>query len=226
MANQDFNVLGNQRGKIGNLVGYVRKGKQCYRGYVAKVAQTKSEKALIVRARFGALGKMAMAMRGAINRGFLKLIKSSPMSGSNIFVKKNWDACVATEPEEVSIDYGAVSIADGNLAPVFFEAPSFEEESTVSVAFDGNNDAPGADPSDSVFLAAYQPDSNSAVVSKATSRSAGSISLVVPVRWSGMEVHVYGFVQNEADRWSEELLSTIPAYEASESTYIGHGTIA
>lgn len=226
MANQDFNVLGMQRGKVGNVVGYVRKGKQCYRGYVSKVAQSKSETAMQAKAIFGYLGKIARAMRGAANRGFMKFVKSSTMSGSNIFMKENYAAVTASSPEEISVDYGAMIVSKGNLPEVAFKTPSFAEEAEVSVAFDSNNDMPGAADTDAVYIVVYQPDTMQCVVSAPSTRNAGSISTKVPARWSGMEVHVYGFVQNPEERYVEQLLGNMPQYEASPSVYIGHGNIA
>ena len=227
MANQDFNVLGNQRGKVGNVVGFVRKGKQCYRGYVAHVSQSKSEALAIWKARFATLGKLGMAFRGAVNRGYQRLLKSSGMTAVNIFVKKNKEAVtLASLDSDPTVDYGALVVAEGNLPEVYFSSPNFEEEAEVSVPYDGNSQAPGAAADDNVFIVVYQPDVRAAVVSKASSRSAGSISVDVPGRWSGMEVHVYGFCVNDDDRWDEQLLATIPQGEASNTAYIGHGTIA
>lgn len=227
MANQDFNVLGNQRGKVGNIVGYVRKGRQYYRGYTRTHATSKSEAAAIARARFTTLLYLGMAFRGAIARGYQKLLKSTNMNSCNIFMKKNYDAVtLATSGEDPSVDYGALVVAEGNLPEVYFSAPNFEEEAEVSVPYDGNSQAPGAAADDNVFIVVYQPDVRAAVVSKASSRSAGSISVEVPERWSGMEVHVYGFCVNDDDRWDEQLLATIPQGEASNTAYIGHGTIA
>ena len=227
MANQDFNVLGNQRGKVGNVVGFVRKGKQCYRGYVAHVSQSKSEALAIWKVRFATLGKLGMAFRGAVNRGYQRLLKGSGMTAVNIFVKKNKEAVtLASLGSDPTVDYGALVVAEGNLPEVYFSSPNFEEEAEVSVPYDGNSQAPGAAADDNVFIVVYQPDVRAAVVSKASSRSAGSISVDVPGRWSGMEVHVYGFCVNDDDRWDEQLLATIPQGEASNTAYIGHGTIA
>lgn len=227
MANQDFNVLGNQRGKVGNIVGYVRKGRQFYRGYTRKHSTSKSEAAAIARVRFTTLRRLGLAFRGAISRGFQHLLKNTLMSSSNIFMKKNKDAVTLTSVDsEPSIDYGAFIMSEGNLPEVYFSSPNFSEEAEVSVPFDDNIQTPGAAADDNVFIVVFQPDVMTAIVSKASSRSAGSISVTVPERWSGMEVHVYGFCVNNDDRWDEQLKATIPAGEASPSTYIGYGNIS
>lgn len=227
MAKSDFNVLGNQRGKVGNVVGFMRKGKQCYRGYTSQVTQSKSADLLMAKMRFATLGKLAIQFRGAVKRGYQKLLASSTMSACNLFVKKNYDAVtVASVSSDPTVDYGAIVLSEGNLPFVDWKTPDFTEESEVSCAFGGNSEMPGADANDQVYMVVYQPDTNVAVVSLPSSRSAGSISVEVPALWSGMKVHVYGFCVNPADRYDENLLSTIVKGEASPSSYVGQGTIA
>ncbi len=228
MANQDFNVLGNQRGKVGNVVGFVRKGKQCYRGYVAHVSQSKSEALAIWKARFATLGKLGMAFRGAVNRGYQRLLKGSGMTAVNIFVKKNKEAVtLASLGSDPTVDYGALVVAEGNLPFVSFGAIDTSEESTVEVPFDTDSATyPGATENDQVYLFVYQPDTLTGIMSLPASRSAGAVTLEVPKVWSGMKVHVYGFAVNPEEHWDENLLATIPQGEASNSTYIGQATIA
>lgn len=226
MANNTFNVLGNQRGKIGNVVGYMRKGKQCYRGYSDKVTQSKSEDLLMAKMRFATLGKLAIQFRGAVKRGYQKLLASSTMSACNLFVKKNYDAVtVASVSSDPTVDYGSIVISEGNLPFVTFGAISTETEATVEVTF-STDTYPGATENDQVYLFVFQPDTQMGIMSLPASRSAGAITLEVPALWSGMKVHVYGFVVNPEDHWDENLLSTIVKGEASPSTYVGQATIA
>ncbi len=228
MAKSDFNVLGNQRGKVGNVVGFMRKGKQCYRGYTSQVTQSKSADLLMAKMRFATLGKLAIQFRGAVKRGYQKLLASSTMSACNLFVKKNYTtvsaADISTPP---TVDYGALVIAEGTLPPVSFGAISVEEEATVEVSFGTESSTyPGATENDQVYIFVFQPDTQMGIMSLPASRSAGAIQVEVPALWSGMKVHVYGFAVNPTEHWDENLLSTIVKGEASNSTYIGQATIA
>lgn len=227
MSDTTFNVLGRQRGKIGPVVGYVRKGKQCYRAYNDKVAESKSEDLLMAKMRFAKLGKMALQFRGAVKRGYQRLLASSTMSACNLFIKKNYEAVtVASVSSDPAVDYGQIVIAEGNLPFVGFGAISTEEEATVEVTFDtASATYPGATENDQVYLFVYQPDTQMGIMSLPASRSAGSILVEVPAIWSGMKVHVYGFAVNPTDHWDENLLSTIVKGEASNSTYIGQATL-
>lgn len=169
-----------------------------------------------------------MAFRGAISRGFQKLLKSSLIYPCNIFIKKNYEAItLATPGEDPTVDYGALVVAEGNLPFVSFGAIDTSEESTVEVPFDTDSATyPGATENDQVYLFVYQPDTLTGIMSLPASRSAGAVTLEVPKVWSGMKVHVYGFAVNPEEHWDENLLATIPQGEASNSTYIGQATIA
>lgn len=228
MAKANFNVLGNQRGKVGNVVGYMRKGKQCYRGYTDHVTESKSEDLMLAKIRFAALGKLAIQFRGAVKRGYQKLLASSTMSACNLFVKKNYDAVTAADINTPpAVDYGALVIAEGTLPPVIFGAIDVSEEATVEVPFGVESATyPGATENDQVYIFVFQPDTQMGIMSLPASRSAGAIVVEVPALWSGMKVHVYGFAVNPTEHWDENLLSTIVKGEASNSTYIGQATIA
>lgn len=228
MAKTNFNVLGNQRGKVGNVVGYMRKGKQYYRGYTDHVAESKSEDLMLAKMRFAALGKLAIQFRGAVKRGYQKLLASSTMSACNLFVKKNYTTVSAADINTPpTVDYGGIVIAEGTLPPVSFGAINVEEEATVEVPFGTESSTyPGATENDQVYIFVYQPDTQMGIMSLPASRSAGSIVAEVPAIWSGMKVYVYGFVANPTEHWDENLLSTIAKGEASNSTFIGQATIA
>ena len=228
MANTNFNVLGNQRGKVGNVVGYVRKGKQYYRGYSDKVAESKSEDLQLAKMRFAALGRLAIQFRGAVKRGYQKLLASSTMSACNLFIKKNYEAVtLASLGSDPTVDYSTLVIAEGTLPPVSFKTIDVSEEATVKVPFDTDSMTyPGATENDQVFLFVYQPDTQMGIMSLPASRSTGEILVEVPALWSGMKVHVYGFAVNPTEHWDENLLSTIVKGEASNSTYVGQATIA
>ena len=61
MATNDFNTFGRQSGKVGNVVGIVRKGRQFWRGYTKNTKVSKSRESLMVRARFRELFNVARA---------------------------------------------------------------------------------------------------------------------------------------------------------------------
>ncbi len=209
--------LGDQIGKLGTAVGRKWKSKMVYSAYQGKVKNPKTEEQQLVRARFALLGALAASFLDATEIGLKASAKRYDYTESDHFVKRNWDAVTATTPDDVAVDFGALTVSEGRLTGVYFKTPSFSEEAAVSVAFESNVDVGKASANDEVYLYVYQPDTDRGVLSQTTSRNAGSISVDVPARWSGMEVHVYGFVIGGAAE---------NRGMSSDSEYIGHGTIA
>ena len=187
---------------------------------------------------------ISTGLAGGIKRfpGFEKYAKGHRISARNAFTKhvlKDGSITVVKTGDEYqsTIDWGAVAISKGTAQPPLFEAPSFEEEATVKVSWtpEGNN-------ADIVQVLVYQPDTNKGFYSTPTSMGAGSLSVVVPARWSGMDVHVYGFCLRETesgqavtyssywDAGNVEAMAEVKrlagAMDPSVSTYIGHGSIA
>ena len=221
MANTDFNVLGRQSGKIGEVVGMVRKGHQLYRGYTSKVRVSQSLASQQARATFRQLTALARAFKAAARLGFAHSLGNTLRTTSNIFTMRNKGVVTATSPSSLTVDYGAILVSEGSCPWVEFGTPSFVEEAEVSVTFQTSSDMPGVSASDKVYLFVYQPDSNLGVLSLPVSRSTGSCTVAVPEIWSGMKVHVYGFAVSAGS--TDE---TVVAGTPSPSFYIGNGTIA
>lgn len=222
MAKTDFNVLGRQSGKIGPVVGMVRKGIQMFRAYTNKYTEVKTEDALIRQVRFATLSGMATAFKPAVRLGFAKAVKGL-QSPQNVFVKRNYAQVTATDPEAVEVEYGSIVVSQGNAAFVGFNTPSFAEEAEVSVAWSADT-LPTGSAADKVYVFVYQPDTNTGVLSMPAARSTGSITIAVPALWSGMKVHVYGFAISAGVE--DETGIIVAKGTPSPSTYVGTGNIA
>ncbi len=223
MARTDYNVLGRQSGKIGNVVGMVRKGVQLYRAYTNKYALKETEAARIIRARFALIGSMAASFKVATRIGLSKAV--GPLqTPSNLFVKLNWGAVTATDPESVDVDYDAIKVSQGRCPWVSFNTPSFAEEAEVSVTFDTGNSVTGASADDKVYLFVYQPDTDMGVLSLPVARGTGSVTVALPAIWSGMKVHLYGFAVSAGSE--DEMGVIIEKGTPSLSAYVGTGTVA
>lgn len=223
MAKTDFNVLGRQSGKIGNVVGLVRAGHQLYRAYTNKQTTKETEEQAKVRSHFSFLGSMALAFATAIRKGFKALTKGTLQTAENIFVKKNWGAVTVSDPESPSCDYGSLVIAQGRAPWPEFGTPSFVEEGEVSVTFSATGYA-GQTENDKVYIFVYQPDTNTGILSNPTALSTGSLTVEVPTVWSGMKVHVYGFAVSAYNGEDPDL--PLQAGDVSQSVYVGQGTLA
>lgn len=228
-------------GKIGDIVGFKSsKGDIIARTYQPNVKNPQTSGQITQRTKFLA----GTGLAGGIKYfpGFEKYAKSLRISARNAFTKqvlKDGSITVVKNGNEYqsTIDWGAVAISKGTAQPPLFSAPSFEEEAEVKVSW-----TPEGSNSDIVQVLVYQPDINEGYYSDPTSMGAGSLSVDVPARWSGMEVHVYGFClrENESgqsvtyssfwDAGNVEAMAEVKhvagEMDPSKSSYIGHGTIA
>ena len=188
-----------------------------YAAYQGHVKNPRSEEQQLVRSRFAVLGAMVPVFLRALRLGLHQQAEKYGYTEGDHFMRVNWGATTCEEPGEVSVDFGALKLSEGTLTGVEFKNLSFAEESTVSVAFDSNSGTFDATNADKVYLFVYQPDTNRGVLSSGAARNAGTLSLTVPSRWSGMPVHVYGFVVG-GDVTNMDL--------PSDTTYIGTGSIS
>lgn len=228
MSKTSKNVLGDQRGKIGKVVGKVVDGVQMYSAYVESVADPRTEKQIAHRARFAAVIDLGKAMKGAVKLGYRdKAATKKLTSPFNIFVKENigkvnYDG----ETAAVTVDYAHVTIADGEVPAVLFNGATFGESCQVTVAYAGQADIPGANDDDSVYVVVYSP-----VLGRSTmgigERAAGTLTVALPSEWAGEVVHVWGFVRTSAE-WPRPIEAygiTITPGGCSPSAYIGTGTV-
>lgn len=208
--------LGDQIGKLGTAVGRKWKRKMVYSAYQGRVRNPRSEKQLLVRARFTELVRLASGLHGALQVGLKTYAYQRKETERNSFMRLNYAAIGGTEPGELTVGYEELMLSFGSLPGVQFGTAVFETPMEVTVPLTVANVGVGhAVAADAVYLAAYCPDLGSGTVSDGTARrSDGSVTLKVPAAWQGQKVHVYGFVASAG------------AYGPSETVYIGFGTIA
>lgn len=209
-------ILDGFNGKVGTVVGFFWKGKPVMRGYKRFIRDKHSEAQMLVRLRFAALNELASAFHPASLLGFKGRAKSRGNTEGNNFVQLNWDAVTASNTADVSIQFAELQLSAGSLPGVQFGAARFDEAQTVKVSFVGDSEMQGASAQDRVYLFLYSPGFGTGLLSAPALRSEGSVSITVPAKWTGENVHVYGFAVGGS-----------PANEGkgSHSSYLGEGTI-
>lgn len=210
--------LGSFSGKIGNVVTYVTRGKNIVRIYTDNVANPQTNKQKLVRARFAALGKLSGDFLSAIELGYSYRAKQHRNFPLNNFFTANWDAVSASSPDDVTIDYSSLTVADGPIGKVAFGNVDWgaQEHLTIVAEFTDNTGAPHTDANDDVYIFAYVPELGQGLISSASTRSTGSVSIVAPAAWNGMTAHLWGFAVGQGDE---------TAGKVSDSSYIGHDEI-
>lgn len=187
------------RGKLGNSVGYILYGQQMFRAYVGKgeVSNPRTNAQLTQRSKITLLTGLSVVFRNAARLGFGDEAQSRGCSAVNYFVHKNYPNVTGTTPETVSIDPDRIVVAQGSVPGVVFSSTigtSTPGTITISVT-DAQSQVDGASSDDVIYVFAYCPDAGTGILSAPATRADGaSLSVRYPTSWSGLEVHVYGWV--------------------------------
>lgn len=205
------------RGKLGNSVGYTLYGQQMFRAYVGKgeVTNPKSAAQMVQRAKIALLTGISVVFRAAARLGFTDEARARGCSAVNFFVHQNYRSVTGTTYDNVSIDPSRIVCAKGNVPPVVFNSTistSTPGAITMTVS-DVNAQVDGASDEDNIYCFAYCPDAGAGILSAPARRTEGATMIIrYPNGWSGLEVHVYGFVVNLENA-------------SSNSQYVGHAEL-
>lgn len=228
MSKTSKNVLGDQRGRIGKVVGKVVDGVQMYSAYTDSVKNPRTPKQIAHRARFSEAIQIGKAMSGTLNVGFKNsAAKLKLISAFNIFVKKNMGHITYNaETALTTVDYPHVELSEGDTPFVSFTGVTFNVALTVTASFTGNGDVPGADNDDSVYVVVYAPAIGKSMMATGT-RADSSVSVVLPSVFAGETVHVWGFTKTSVEETVrvESYGITLTPGECSVTSYIGTGTV-
>ena len=203
-------------GKIGNMVGYSIYGKQAFRAYNPVVANPKSDDQQLQRAKIALLTKLLQVFKPAIRLGFKDEARARGCSAVNFFTHRNYPQVTGTSPMGVTLDPSRIVVAQGSIPGVVFSGSLVTSvPGQVTATISGTNvEVAGADVNDLVYCFVYCPDAGMGIISPATVRDgATGVTVRYPNSWSGLEVHVYGWVVSGAE--------ATPG-QSSISEYIGH----
>ena len=211
-------TLGMFRGKIGNVVTMIQRGRNFVRIYVDEIANPSTDKQQIIRVRFKKLGQLAADFLEGITMGFHYKAKQKKDFPANEFLRVNWEAVSASSADDVTVNWAEMKVAEGPTKEVTFGAVDWgaTEHLTIGVHFTGNVGTTGGNSDDEVYLFAYVPELGEGILSRPAVRSSGEISLITPTGWNGMMCHLWGFTIGRAKKTNGK---------ASDSAYIGHHEI-
>ena len=220
MSKYSKGYMGTQIGKLGPAVGRRWKGKDVMSAYQKFVHNPNTESQQLVRARFARIVALSRSLREALLQGMKRYAQRCVFTEGNAFVKANWDNVTALTPDDVTVNYSALRLSDGDLPEATFGAVDYGTGTHLHIeaTLSGGADQPGANANDQVYLVALCPDRGQAVLGSPSLRSAEKVSVNVPASWDGMEVHVYGFAIGAQ--------SGRNAGNASSTAYCGSGEVA
>lgn len=216
-------ILGAQYGKIGPVVGRKFREENVYSAYQKNVSNPRSAAQVAHRHRFRALSTLSHDMACGAIFGFRTAAKGTNLSPRNLFQKTNWNSVTATSSGTVNIDYTGMAISKGGLSTVNFDMPNFDIPLKVKVDFAEFGAPCQRTADDRVYIYAYCPDAKQGIMSAPVKVDEAVIEMEVPSIWTGMRVHVWGFVRNDGPA---DEAKDIPAGECSPSHYLGSGSIS
>ena len=198
-------------GRLGPTVNYQWRGRWCARSLPSHYNDARSEAQLTQRSIFKQTVAFASKARRALKLGLRTVSQNAQMTESNYFMRLN-RRCFSLVEGVLAVDYGSLLLSDGPVAPVAFDAPQMIDESTLAVDFEKNPLHRSTKSDDLVYLVAYCPEHDAFDVSEPVYRRRSHLEMSLNEGWIGHEVHLWGFVVDNAGR-------------ASMSQYIGSGTL-
>lgn len=214
MAKANYNALNIWRGRIGGQVYKNVRGKQVIAPFVAPKNPNTSKQQL-ARAKMAFIGTLATIFRYVIRIGFKGAAASHGSTPFGRFVKENYHSMTGTQPGAISILPSSIVVAKGSRTGASF-SPNIDTDSTPGKVTLNITDATTVyedEATDLIYGALYAPDLEEAIVSEGVARTEEKIEIAYPAKWSGLQIHAYGFVSS-ADNTSQ-----------SQSTYIGSANL-
>ena len=227
MAKQTAGFMGGFHGRLGPAVGYMWRGQWCVRAYNPAPRNPRTPEQVAHREMFKREVQLASHMSWAINLSFKEVSYNMGMTPYNLFVHLNQhafslverdqsganqhafslvgrDQSGANQPNEVvdgifTVDYRKLILSTGPLQEAVYEAPEWTSDNVLTVKLGRSS----GDRHDYVRLYVYCPDLETGILTAPVYRKAKQISAMLPDRFAGREVHVYGLVYNDDGVWAE-----------------------
>lgn len=212
-------------GRLGNTVGYQWRGRWCVRTLPGQFHDARTERQLNQRALFKASVNFAGMVNDVLRVGLHVPALEKHKTECNYFLMKN-KGCLAWDGERLVVDYEGLRVSEGPVAPVAFGEPVVSDDgATVTIAFEKNPEHRSAWSDDKVYLAAFCADTAEAILSVPAYRRMKKVSIELPASWVGCEVHLYGFVQDNAGRTSDSVYIGLVPTEDTEDVSVDNNLI-
>lgn len=191
-------VFGPFQNRVGNIVGRILQGRQVYSIYQPSVANPDTPAQRQYRTLFRAASALGSALIEPIRIGFRKKDGYDYGSAYSSFVGfnlKKGDAFAIKVDGTAGINYDRLVVSEGTLAPLS-NAQCGLDGSDITATWSFVEGA--QNPTDKVYLVAYNAVRNLAVMSNGTDiRSDRAAALSLPPIWTGGSVEVYLFATDE-----------------------------
>lgn len=206
MGKANQGVFGNFTGKVGNVVGRVRDGRNVYAIYQPVVNNPQTLPQMRTRQQLQLIAQFCSKCLGFITKGFSDLDGykyGSPYSscvGKNL---KEGSAISGTYPNQ-AVAFDKVLLSYGTLDNPYTPTAT-AENGELSVGWTDNSGLGNAEATDKVMLLAYNSSKHQSVYNvSAGARSDRSATLVLPATWSGDSIEGYMAMYKDAKRMASK----------------------
>ena len=215
MATYKNGALGSFKGKVGNLVGSYWRGIPYMRSVPEHVKDPKSPAQQMQRAKFGLMMGFLKKIKPVLKAGFATgSPRRTAFNSAASFNLKN--AVTGDDPENLQIDFAALTVTRGPLTPV--DSAQFVSENAGEIVISWQSDTTfgSASSDDEAIVLLYNTTKERAlyIVEEGPTRSEEAYTLSLPAIYEGDNLEGYlSFVSPDGS-------------EASDSTYLGSLTVA
>lgn len=243
-------IIGRTSGKLGDLVGYVRGGKQFARVYVPHITNPNTERQQVSRKKMAVVSDLGRALSRVLAIGY-GADANSRVSPRNIFsqvtipvdknvIKGDTVATVQVDFEKVQVSNGKIPVRGVLFGETDFSTPLkvIAPFDSINQSYEVNHTSGGELQSVAVFLVVYNKTLGVATMAskilydKPTNQwlaADGNIEVTVPSVWQGSFVEVYAFCKQLPDALNGVPVATMPYRipgNCSTTDYLGNGRIA
>lgn len=235
-------------GKLGNMVGYVKGGVQMFRARAEEVANPRTARQELSRAKLARASELARGLSNAL-RVLYDAESNSRVSARNLFTQQIIPAgagvITGTSPNALSVVFENLPVARGTRSNINWDEPDLDDPLTVkfgiaSVNFNDPNLIKGSDGTDRYVYAmaiVYNDTAHGCVYGTVkvydpadpTHTAPDKIEVIVPGLWQGQRVEMYGVICQSPVAINGIPSGTLPTclpIETSNSAYCGTGYIA
>ena len=192
MAILSRSAFGGFSGKLGNVVGYCRRGTWCVRVRPVSIKNPRTEAQQHHRTMFAEEVRLAGRMGWGIGVGLKAVAEEGHMTVHNAFVSLNQQAFSLVEGA-FEVDWSQINVSAGPVAPVSLTSAEVDEENVLKVRFEPNPLEVKADRFDSVYVWVFCPEMEDGFLAAPVYRMDKRVRLMLPNWMRGREIHIYAF---------------------------------
>lgn len=174
-------ILGDLSGKVGNVVGYHRNGKNHVRVRAEKMKNPRTKEQQAQRGKFTVALGFLKAVNPFIRIGYRNYTQGR--SAYNVAMSYLMKRAVTDRSEDTVIDFRRAMVSIGFLMPAA-GASSTRSTEAIDFRWEDNSYSGNADSTDIVMLLVYNKEKEQAVFeTDAATRADGQASMPLPLEW-------------------------------------------